>query len=192
MRVIDFIRTQYTENGHVAYGEHISMTNHMLQSAFYAEQAGSSKEVVVAAFLHDIGHLLHGLPEDISDHGIDGFHEDIGERCLKGYLPTLVTDCIRLHVQAKRYMCTLKPAYYEKLTGASRESLAIQGGLMSDQEVAAFESEPYYKEAMRVRVYDDMGKQAELEHPDLDYYLKLTEECLVITEMSALDNTLTA
>ena len=94
MQVIEFIRQQFMESGHVAYGETLSMGEHMMQAAFIAEQTGCHKELVVAAFLHDFGYLILGLPEESTESGIDGFHEDIGEQCLKGYFPPLITDCI--------------------------------------------------------------------------------------------------
>lgn len=184
MQVIEFIRQQFMESGHVAYGETLSMGEHMMQAAFIAEQTGCHKELVVAAFLHDFGYLILGLPEESTESGIDGFHEDIGEQCLKGYFPPLITDCIRLHVQAKRYLCTVESHYFDQLSEASRRSLAVQGGLMNHTELCAFEAEPHYREAIQIRQYDDKGKQPYLNHPDLDYYLKLTASCLIRTEMT--------
>ncbi|MGF1834656.1 HD domain-containing protein [Photobacterium sanguinicancri] len=178
MKVIDFIHQQFIENGHVAYGERISMSEHMMQSAYFAEKKNSTREVVVAAFLHDFGHLILGLPEDITKNGIDGFHEDIGADFLRPYLPSSILDPIQLHVAAKRYLCTVKPGYMAKLSQASKDTLHVQGGTMSDREVHLFEAETYYKDAIQVRLFDDLGKEEALTHPSLDYYLALTEQCL--------------
>lgn len=179
MDIIREIRAQFNRRGYVAYGEQINMQNHMLQTAYFAEQKGADKELVAAAFLHDYGHLLLDLPEDIADHGIDGFHEDIAAKALKGYLPERIIEAIRLHVDAKRYLCAKNPKYLEQLTQASINTLKVQGGVMSAEEVAQFEESPWHKDAVAVRVYDDMGKLAELETPDLEYYLGVVEECLV-------------
>lgn len=178
MKVIDFIHQQFIENGHVAYGERISMAEHMMQSAYFDEKKNSTREVVVAAFLHDFGHLILGLPEDITENGIDGFHENIGADFLRPYLPSSILDPIQLHVAAKRYLCTVKPGYMAKLSQASKDTLHVQGGIMSDGEVQLFEAETYHKDAIQVRLFDDLGKEEALAHPGLDYYLALTEQCL--------------
>jgi len=173
MDIIQFIKQQFEENGHVAYGEHISMGEHMLQSAYYAEQKKSSDAIITAALLHDFGHLILELPEDITENGIDGYHEDIGAKFLAPYFPKQIIDGIALHVQAKRYLCAIKPNYHGQLSQASQDTLAVQGGPMNTQQVADFEQEPFYKDALQVRLFDDLGKHIELEHPDLDYYLRI-------------------
>lgn len=188
MKVIDFIHQQFIESGHVAYGERISMAEHMMQSAYFAEKKNGTRELVVAAFLHDFGHLILGLPEDITKNGIDGFHEDIGADFLRPYLPSSILDPIQLHVAAKRYLCTVKPGYMAKLSQASKDTLHVQGGLMSEQEVNQFEAEPYFKDAIQVRLFDDLGKEEALVHPSLDYYLALTEQCLTQTLLVSNSN----
>ena len=152
------------------------MAEHMLQSAYYAEQKNSSAEIITATLLHDFGHLILGLPEDITEKGIDGYHEDIGAKFLAPYFPKKIIDGIVLHVQAKRYMCTVKPKYHDQLSQASQDTLAVQGGVMSPQEVAIFEQQPFYKDALQVRLFDDLGKQEHLDHPDLAHYLRIAEQ----------------
>ena len=176
MDIIAFIKQQFEENGHVAYGEDISMGEHMLQSAYYAEQKNSSDAIITAALLHDFGHLILELPEDITENGIDGYHEDVGAKFLAPYFPKQIIDGISLHVQAKRYMCAVKPKYHGQLSQASKDTLAVQGGPMNTQEITAFELEPFYKDALQVRLFDDLGKQAELAHPDLGHYLRIAKQ----------------
>lgn len=176
MDIIAFIKQQFEDNGHVAYGEHISMAEHMLQSAYYAEQKNSSDAIITAALLHDFGHLILELPEDITENGIDGYHEDVGAKCLAPYFPKQIIDAIALHVQAKRYMCAIKPKYHGQLSQASQDTLAVQGGPMDAQEIAAFELEPFYKDALQVRLFDDLGKDLTLAHPDLAYYLRIAQQ----------------
>ncbi|PKH04844.1 HD domain-containing protein [Moritella sp. Urea-trap-13] len=176
MDIIQFIKQQFEDNGHVAYGEDISMGEHMLQSAYYAEQKNSSDAIITAALLHDFGHLILELPEDITEKGIDGYHEDIGAKFLAPYFPKQIIDGIALHVQAKRYLCAVKPKYHGQLSQASKNTLTVQGGPMDAQEVIAFELEPFYKEALQVRLFDDLGKEAALTHPDVDYYLSIAKQ----------------
>ncbi|QFI38702.1 HD domain-containing protein [Moritella marina ATCC 15381] len=176
MDIIAFIKQQFEDNGHVAYGEHISMGEHMLQSAYYAEQKNSSDAIITAALLHDFGHLILELPEDIAEHGIDGYHEDVGAQFLAPYFPKQIIDGIALHVQAKRYLCAVKPKYHGQLSQASQDSLAVQGGQMNAQEIAEFEQLPFYKDALQVRLFDDLGKNLALEHPDLAYYLHIAQQ----------------
>lgn len=179
MDIIAFIKQQFVENGHVAYGEHISMGEHMLQSAYYAEQKNSCAAVITAALLHDFGHLILELPEDITAKGIDGYHEDIGAKFLAPYFPQQIIDGIALHVQAKRYLCAIKPSYHDQLSQASKDTLAVQGGPMNALQVADFEMQPFYKDALQVRLFDDLGKHIELDHPDLDHYLRIAAQLVL-------------
>jgi predicted HD phosphohydrolase len=98
--IIDTIFDNFRLYGHRDYGENVSMTEHMLQAATFAEQEGSSATLVAAAVLHDYGHLIHGLEEDIADHGVDGLHEEVGAEFLAQYFIPAVTEPIRLHVAA--------------------------------------------------------------------------------------------
>lgn len=185
MDIIAFIKQQFEENGHVSYGEQISMREHMLQSAYYAQKKNSSDAVITASLLHDFGHLILELPENIAEQGIDGYHEDIGAKFLAPYFPKQIIDGIALHVQAKRYLCAVKPQYYSQLSQASQDTLAVQGGPMTSQEVVDFEKEPFYKEALQVRLFDDLGKDLELTHPELDHYLRIAEQFVLKLETVA-------
>ena len=109
-------------------GEPVSMTEHMLQAAQAAELDGASPTLVAAALLHDFGHLIHDLPEDSAEHGIDTRHKDVGADYLARHFVPAVVEPTRLHVAAKRYLCAVDPAYLANLSPASILSLKLQGG----------------------------------------------------------------
>jgi len=123
MNVVDEICDLFATKGHAAYvGEPVSQLEHALQAAHHAEQAGASDALVVAALLHDIGHLVHKLPEDAADHGIDTRHEQLGQAWLARSFGPAVTEPIRLHVPAKRYLCATDADYVAHLSAASVQS----------------------------------------------------------------------
>jgi phosphonate degradation associated HDIG domain protein len=169
--IIDHLFALFRERGQGAYfGEAVTETEHALQCAHLAEQSGAANELVAAALLHDVGHLLHGLSEDVAEGGVDGRHEDIGSRWLVQHFRPAVVAPIRLHVAAKRYLCTVEPAYGASLSAASRLSLRLQGGPLSPEEVARFEQEPEFRSAVALRRWDDQAKVPGLAVPDLDHY----------------------
>lgn len=171
MNVIDRLFTLFREKGTGAYfGEAITETEHALQCAHLAEQSGATPELIAAALLHDVGHLLHGLPQDVAEQGIDGRHEEGGAAWLQRWFGPAVVDPVRLHVAAKRYLCTVEPDYYAGLSEASQRSLRLQGGRMSAAEVARFEHEPWFRSAIAVRRWDDGAKVPELIVPGLEHY----------------------
>lgn len=176
--VIARLREDFERRGHLAYGEVVDLREHMLQSAYFAECQGAEAALVTAALLHDYGHLVAGLPEDAAAHGVDGRHEEIGAAALAGHFPARIIEAIRLHVEAKRYLCARNPAYHERLSAASVETLALQGGPMTAAEIEQFEARPGYREAVALRTFDDRGKQAALDHPGLDHYLEIARGCL--------------
>jgi len=181
--VIDRIFTLFRENGQGAYfGEAVTETEHALQSAHLAEQSGAAPGLIAAALLHDLGHLLHGLPEDIAEHGIDGRHEEGGAAWLKRYFGPTVVGPVRLHVAAKRYLCAVEPDYHAGLSEASQRSLRLQGGPMSPEEVCRFEQEPSFRSAVAVRRWDDGAKVPGLVVPGLDHYRPCLEAVLVKQE----------
>jgi len=164
----------YAARGAGAYfGERVSMTEHALQSAYFAQQAGAAESLVVAALLHDIGHLLAQVPDDLADWTADAHHEASGARWLAQRFPAAICEPVRLHVAAKRYLCATDAQYFAKLSSASVHTLELQGGPMSAHEVAQFEAERYFADAVRVRRWDDAGKVAGLKTPQLAEYLSL-------------------
>jgi [1-hydroxy-2-(trimethylamino)ethyl]phosphonate dioxygenase len=169
--LIDEIFQVFREYGSEEYlGERVSMTEHMLQSAYAAEQDGAPPQLVAAALLHDYGHFIHDLPSDAADHGIDTQHEEVAHAFLSEHFGPEIAEPIRMHVAAKRYLCATDPSYLDELSPASVHSLNLQGGPYSPAEVAEFEMSPYARDAVRLRRYDDIGKVEGLETPDLEHY----------------------
>uniref|UniRef100_A0A7C2P853 HD domain-containing protein n=1 Tax=Schlesneria paludicola TaxID=360056 RepID=A0A7C2P853_9PLAN len=153
-------------------GEAVTEQEHALQAAWLAEQAGAPPALIVAALLHDIGHLLHNLPEDAPDHGIDDRHEHSGASWLRRYFGPEVAEPVRLHVAAKRYLCAVEPRYLQQLSAPSQLSLRLQGGAMSPEEVHDFERHPHAQAAVRLRHWDDAAKIAGLETPLLEHFAR--------------------
>jgi len=161
----------YTCRGSGAYfGEAVTMTEHGLQAAYLAHASDAPDALVVAALLHDIGHLIELVPDDIADWKTDACHELSGSRWLAARFGPEVCEPVRLHVPAKRYLCATDSAYFGRLSSASVLTLKLQGGPMSPAEVAVFEAEPYRREAVLVRQWDDQAKIAGLRTPDFAHY----------------------
>ena len=179
MNVIDEILRLFETRGDEAYfGEPVSQKEHALQAAHQAEHEHAPASLVVAALLHDVGHLVHNLPENIADHGVDGRHESAGQAWLAQHFPPEVTEPVKLHVAAKRYLCKVDCEYFAQLSPASVQSLALQGGPFSDAEVREFEQHRYFREAVRLRRWDDRAKIPLLAVPGLEHYRSVLEESL--------------
>jgi gamma-butyrobetaine dioxygenase len=173
MNCVDQIFEWFEGRGDTEYfGEPVSQREHGLQAAYFAAREGAREALVVAALLHDIGHLLSDR-EDMAQAGIDGRHEDSGHAWLADRFSPEIAEAVRLHVDAKRYLCHVNPAYREKLSPTSQLSLELQGGPFSDDEAAEFERRPYYREAVRLRAWDDMAKVSGLEVPGLEHYREM-------------------
>jgi len=157
--------------GEAYFGEPVTVLEHCLQAAYFARQQASPDALVVAALLHDIGHLLHGESEDVAEAGIDTRHEELADRMLAAHLPSAVTEPIRLHVAAKRYLCFADPAYGRALSPSSQLSLQLQGGPMSTSEAEAFLAGAFALDAIALRRWDDEAKIPELPVPAVFDYL---------------------
>jgi phosphonate degradation associated HDIG domain protein len=158
-------------------GERISQLEHALQCAHFAQQAKAEDALVVATLVHDLGHILAG-GEYAAARGIDDKHEQNGADYLARHFGPEVSEPVRLHVAAKRYLCATDPSYFGRLSEASVRSLALQGGPMSAQEVEDFESSPYAQNAVRLRQWDEQGKIVGLKTPGLDHFRPLVEAAL--------------
>jgi phosphonate degradation associated HDIG domain protein len=172
----DEIYSLFTQHGDSEYfGEPVSQSEHALQAAKMAADEGVPSSLIAAALLHDIGHLLHGRGEDIADQGIDSGHEEAGGAWLARWFGPDVTEPVRLHVPAKRYLCAIDPAYLEGLSPASTQSLRLQGGPFTPEEVREFELHPHFSAAVQLRRWDDAAKIPGLVVPELDTYRDVIE-----------------
>jgi gamma-butyrobetaine dioxygenase len=176
MNVVNKIFDLFARHGEEAYfAEPVSQLEHALQTAWQAEQARATDSLIAAALLHDIGHLLHKLPEDIADQGIDAKHERVGGGWLARHFSPAVAEPVKLHVTAKRYLCAVDAAYQARLSPASIQSLALQGGVMDAEAVHRFEQSEFYREAIALRQWDDEAKIVGLTiPPPEDYRAMLT------------------
>jgi phosphonate degradation associated HDIG domain protein len=174
------IETLFHTWGDIQYsGEGVSQLEHALQTAMLALEAEASTELVTAALLHDIGHLLNKKGDTPSAHGIDDQHQFFAAHFLKEIFPASVCSPIRLHVDAKRALCALDHAYYEKLSQDSKRSLTLQGGVFNDSQLDAFLNSPYSKDAMALRRWDDMAKVPGKKTLSLSYFLDSASTIIV-------------
>ena len=151
----------------------VSQIEHALQAAALARQRKLGDEMVIAALFHDLGHLLVGDDVNLAGQGVDDLHEETSAGVLERLYGGNVAEPVRLHVAAKRYLCGVNPGYYEKLSADSRESLILQGGPMSPDEIAAFDRLDYRAAALALRIIDDEAKVPGLATPCLDTYRPL-------------------
>ena len=172
--VIDLLN----EAGAYRYGgEAVSQLEHALQCAHLAEGENAPEELVVAALLHDLGHLTHDLGEDVAQHGVDDKHQFRALHLLRRVFDGGVTEPIRLHVDAKRYLCRADPMYHDTLSPASKLSLELQGGEFDADEARRFIVQPYGRDAVRLRTWDDRAKTPGKPTPDLVHYTKIMTRC---------------
>lgn len=174
--IVAFIADIFERRGGEEYlGEPVTMAEHMLQGAYLADQQGEREIIIVAALLHDIGHFTSEFGTFSMDDTHDKHHEEAGAAVLERFFPSLVIDCVRYHVAAKRYICATDPSYFGQLSAPSIHSLKLQGGPMTPEEVAAFEKNPDVREIVRVRYLDDAGKIAGLATPGFSHYAPMVQ-----------------
>jgi phosphonate degradation associated HDIG domain protein len=152
-------------------GEAVTQLEHALQCAVLAKSNNSTDELITASLLHDIGHLLHDLPDDSSDKGIDDYHEELAAIYLEKNFTKAVVEPVKLHVQAKRYLCAVRNGYLETLSEPSKISLYFQGGVMTVEEVKEFEKNEFYKEAVELRTWDDLAKDPNILSPSIETFI---------------------
>ena len=169
----------YLEQGTKPYTEVVSQLEHALQCAWLAEQESGDGDLIAAAFLHDIGHMMQKHGQGAADRGIDDKHEDIARGWAAKVFSPRVAQAIGLHVDTKRYLCAARPGYFETLSPASVKSLELQGGPMTADEVQAFESQPNYQDAVKVREWDDRAKIAGLETPGIEHFRPYMESAVL-------------
>lgn len=177
--IIDFILDLFARKGAEEYlGEAVSMAQHMEQSAACAVADGASDALVVVALLHDIGHLVGDFPIDSLESDIDYYHEETGAEFLAPFFPPSITEPIRLHVVAKKYLCAVDKSYFERLSDASKQSLQLQGGPMNEAEIEEFEANSYHQAAVKLRLYDDDGKISGLNIKPVYHYRPMLESLM--------------
>ena len=174
-RLFDFMR----QRGNTNYDEAVTQLEHALQCAQLARQRGLADEAVTAALFHDIGHLL--VDEHDAQHGFldrDLNHEEVGSRFLAEWFPPRVTEPIRLHVAAKRYLCSTDATYYDQLSDASKRSFELQGGRLSAAEQAELQQNESLNIALELRRLDDLGKVNGKAVPTIEEYAETVANCL--------------
>jgi phosphonate degradation associated HDIG domain protein len=182
MNVRHEIRDIYANRATKKYGlSDVNQLQHALQSATLAEQQGETPSLIVAALVHDIGHMVHDLSEDPASAGIDDRHEELGAAWLDRHFGPDVAEPVRLHVPAKRYLCAVDRAYFSLLSEDSVRSLALQGGPMSPDEVAEFEQHPHAKAAVRLRRIDEAAKDPNAITPTVDHFMRYVDLVLRAT-----------
>ncbi|MFF2614988.1 phosphonate degradation HD-domain oxygenase [Kitasatospora sp. NPDC058046] len=171
---LDTIAALFAGEGAAEYlGEEVTMAEHMLQAAAAAEAAGAPDHLVAAALLHDVGHFHGALHGTDLMQGQDNRHSDSGADWLARWFGPEVTEPVRLHVAAKRYLCAVEPGYREKLSAASEYTLTVQGGPMDEQQAAAFAELPGARDAVAVRRWDELAKEAGAPTPGFAHYRPL-------------------
>ncbi len=171
--VVNEIFDLYAKHGAEEYaGEKVSQLEHMVQAAQLAMEGGYDDEVVLAAFLHDVGHLL---PITHPEESMDGYgmmdHEKVGADFLRkvGFSDRMCR-LIASHVNAKRYLTWKYPEYYNQLSGASKKTLEYQGGRMEEKEALAFEADPLFDLYIQMRRWDEAAKIENLPVPDINLF----------------------
>jgi 2-aminoethylphosphonate-pyruvate transaminase len=170
--IVGDIRRLFEKKATSMYGgEPVTQLEHALQTAALAEADGADAELVAAALLHDVGHLLHNSSIDAADEAVNDMHEELAHKWLAKHFPPAVTEPIRLHVAAKRYLCTRDPKYRNSLSSASQKSLQLQGGAFSTEEAIQYEQQPFSERGARLRRWDDLAKIPGRKTPELDHFL---------------------
>ncbi len=172
------IQRLFEERGGEQYsGEPVTQLQHALQTAALGEAEGASDALVTAALLHDLGHLLHDLGDTPSLHGVDDVHQYRALPFLRGLFDDEVLNAIKLHVDAKRYLCAMRAGYHNDLSADSKRSLNLQGGIFSAAEAAKFIVQPGAPDAVRLRQWDDLAKDADRLTPSLSHFLQRSQRC---------------
>jgi predicted HD phosphohydrolase len=205
MLTLEDIELLFARHGSSQYsGEPVTQLEHALQTAYLAEQSEASDELVTACLLHDLGHLLYftaptlppvSAPRGGADalgaarrasvepgetptlRGIDDTHQYFALPFLRGLFPDTVLDPIKLHVDAKRYLCRANDGYWAKLSDDSKRSLELQGGIFAPEQAAAFLGQPGARDAVLLRQWDDLGKQADWQTPPLAHFMARAARC---------------
>ncbi len=172
MSAADELSAFMDDRGRLNYGENVTIAEHSLLTAAAAEQQGHRDTLVAACLMHDVGHWLDE-PDDgygIHDHG------DLGGDWVAARFDAAVSEPVRLHIEAKRFLCARDPDYHDHLSSASKYTLTRQGGPMTADEAEAFEARPHAADAVLLRrLEDDHGKLTGVEIPPLSHFRPLLD-----------------
>ncbi|MYA70721.1 HD family phosphohydrolase [Candidatus Poribacteria bacterium] len=177
---VDALFNYMEAQGQSFYDEVVTQLEHALQCAALAQQNNAGPTLITSALLHDLGHFI--LDEHNADKAFlatDLNHEEIGAEYLAPFFPDAVTTPIRLHVPAKRYLCATDASYHDGLSEASKRSLKVQGGVMSNEEREAFEQIPHFQDALTLRRWDDLAKVKGVETAGLETYRNIVQQCVI-------------
>lgn len=177
-KMMNILLALYEQGGDRVYaGEQVTELMHAWQCGRLAEKSGAPAPLQLASWLHDVGHLWVSLEGTSTLRGQDDVHERVGAEVLLPVFGLAVSEPVRLHVQAKRYLVSTREAYARKLSPDSVRSLHLQGGPMTADECSAFELEPFFADAVKLRVWDDLGKKSgwfeDTRHDALDHLRQL-------------------
>lgn len=172
------IEQLFAQRGGEQYsGEPVTQLQHALQTAHQAEAEGASDELVTAALLHDLGHLLHDFGDTPSLRGVDDVHQYRALPFLRGLFSDDVLNAIKFHVDAKRYLCATRAEYHAALSEDSKRSLILQGGIFSANEAESFIAQAGAAAAVRLRIWDDLAKADGLVTPPLSHFMQRAAQC---------------
>ena len=178
MHILDKIISNFKNSISLYIGEKITMSEHMIQSAMLAEKAKSKDDLVCSCLLHDYGHFIIENPDKLVENEKDGEHESIGYEYLKTFFNKEIVEPIKYHVLAKRYLARDKK-YFNFLSEASKISLKLQGGILSDKDSKEFEKKEYFKNSILLRKFDEAAKKINIKIKSIDEYKSLLNSKLI-------------
>ena len=176
--IVDQIIFSYLNNKSLYIGEKVTMSEHMIQTAMLAEKTNCSSNLVCSSLLHDYGHFILENPDELVTKNKDGRHEDVGCAFLKKYFIEDILGPIKYHVKAKKYLARGKK-YYRLLSKASRVSLKLQGGIMSNEEAKKFEKNKFFENSIKLRKFDEIAKKPGLKIKSIKEYKNLLTSKLI-------------
>ncbi|WP_435086499.1 HD domain-containing protein [Candidatus Pelagibacter bacterium nBUS_33] len=178
MQIVDKIISNFTNNKSLYIGEKVTMSEHMIQTAMLAEKAKCNDDLICSCLLHDYGHFILENPDELVKENLDGKHEEIGYEYLKKIFKKEITEPIKYHVLAKRYLAKDKQ-YFDLLSEASKTSLRLQGGVLNDEECIKFEAQGYFKSTILLRKFDEAAKKTNVKMKSIHDYQKLLTSKLI-------------
>ena len=178
MDIIEKIISNFKNNKSLYIGENVTIAEHMIQSAMVAEKTKSKDNLICSCLLHDYGHFIVDDPDELVKNNQDGKHEDIGYEYLKKFFKKDIVEPIKYHVLAKRYLARDKK-YYNRLSEASKVSLKLQGGVLSNKEAKIFEKDEFFKDSIKLRKFDEAAKKIGVNIKDISEYKNLLKLSLI-------------